>query len=130
MHWANADQYYVKTGEHFTDYTYRSGEVTVRFELTAADTEQNNVKGERRFFVPRTGEAAYDEDARTLTVPFEYRPLGAKEQTAYGTRNQQEKIIEAAAARPASKRSWTHRTRRKGCCGGVWRRSLSSLVIR
>ena len=98
LHWANADQYYVKTGEHFTDYTYGSGDVTVRFELTAADTEQNNVKGERRFFLPRTGEASYDEDARTLTLPFEYRPLGAKEQTAYGTRNQQEKIIEEAAA--------------------------------
>jgi len=98
LHWANADQYYVKTGEHFTDYTYESGGVTVRFELAAADTEQNNVKGERRFFVPRTKDAAYDEDARALTVPFEYRPLDAKEQTAYGTRNQQEKIVEEAAA--------------------------------
>jgi adenine-specific DNA-methyltransferase len=98
LHWANADQYYVKTGEHFTDYRYKSGGVTVRFELVAADTEQNNVKGEKRFFVPRTEDAAYDGDARTLTVPFEYRPLTAKEQTAYGTRNQQEKIIEEATA--------------------------------
>ncbi|MGH3148098.1 MAG: DNA methyltransferase, partial [Rubrobacter sp.] len=102
LHWSNADQYYVKTGEHFTDYTYRSGDVTVRFELTAADTEQNNVKGERRVFLPRTNEASYDEDARIVTVPFEYRPLNAQEQTAYGTRNQQEKIIaEAAANLPA-----------------------------
>jgi adenine-specific DNA-methyltransferase len=88
----------VKTGEHFTDYRYKSGGVTVRFELVAADTEQNNVKGEKRFFVPRTKDAAYFGDARTLTVPFEYRPLTAKEQTAYGTRNQQEKIIEEATA--------------------------------
>jgi adenine-specific DNA-methyltransferase len=101
LHWANADQYYVKTGEHFTDYRYKTNSgITVRFELVAADTEQNNVKGERRFFVPRTQDTSYDEDASALTVPFEYRPLTAKEQTAYGTRNQQEKIIEEAAADP------------------------------
>jgi adenine-specific DNA-methyltransferase len=98
LHWANADQYYVKTGEHFTDYRFKNNGVTVHFELAAADTEQNNVKGERRFFVPRAKDAVYDEDARTLTIPFEYRPLTAREQTAYGTRNQQEKIIEEAAA--------------------------------
>ena len=23
LHWANADQYYIKTGEHFTDYRYK-----------------------------------------------------------------------------------------------------------
>jgi adenine-specific DNA-methyltransferase len=99
LHWANADQYYVKTGEHFTDYRYKAPDgITVHFELTAADTEQNNVKGHRRFFVPRTKDAAYDADARALTVPFEYRPLNTKEQAAHGTRNQQEKIIEEAAA--------------------------------
>ena len=99
LHWANADQYYVKTGEHFTDYRYKTNSgVTIRFELVAADTEQNNVKGERRFFVPHTEDASYDEDARGLTVSFEYRPLTEKEKTAYGTRNQQEKIIEEAAA--------------------------------
>ncbi len=47
LHWANADQYYIKTGEHFTDYRYKAPDgVTVHFELTNADTEQNNVKGE------------------------------------------------------------------------------------
>jgi adenine-specific DNA-methyltransferase len=98
LHWANADQYYVKTGEHFTDYRFKNNGVTVHFELAAADTEQNNVKGEKRFFIPQAKDAAYDGNARALTIPFEYRPLTAKEQTAYGTRNQQEKIIEEATA--------------------------------
>ncbi len=98
LHWANADQYYIKTGEHFTDYRYKSKDgVTVHFELGSADTEQNNVKGDKRFFVPRTKEASYDEQSRTLTIPFEYRPLTAKEEKAYGTRNQQDKIIVEAA---------------------------------
>lgn len=98
LHWANADQYYVKTGEHFTDYRYKAPDgVTVHFELESADTEQNNVKGDKRFFVPRTKEAAYDGESRTLTVPFVYRPLTAKEEKAYGARNQQEKVIAEAA---------------------------------
>ena len=102
LHWANADQYYIKTGEHFTDYRYKHGGVTVHFELTTADTEQNNVKGDKRFFVPRPKEAFYDEEDRTLTIPFEYRPLVAKEEKAYGARNQQEKVIaEAAEQLPA-----------------------------
>lgn len=103
LHWANADQYYIKTGEHFTDYRYKAPDgVTVCFEITAADTEKNNVKGEKRFFVPRTKEAAYDEHVRTLTVHFEYRPLTAKEEKAYGSRNQHEKVIaEAVEQLPA-----------------------------
>jgi adenine-specific DNA-methyltransferase len=99
LHWANADQYYVKTGEHFTDYRYKHAGVTVRFEISAADTEKNNVKGEKRFFVPRAKEASYDKDARSLTVPFEYRPLTAKEEKAYGARNQQDRILAEAAER-------------------------------
>ncbi len=100
LHWANADQYYIKTGEHFTDYSYKAPDgVTVDFELTSADTEQNNVKGDKRFFVPRPKEASYDEEGRTLTIPFEYRPLVAKEEKAYGARNQQEKVISEATER-------------------------------
>jgi len=45
LYWANHDQYYIKTGEYFTDYTWKAANgVTVHFKLTAADVEQNNVK--------------------------------------------------------------------------------------
>lgn len=103
LHWANADQYYVKTGEHFSDYRYRAKNgATVHFDLTAADAEQNNVKGEKRFFVPRVKAASHDARARELTVPFEYRPLTAREKTAHGAGKAQEKLLEeAAAALPA-----------------------------
>jgi adenine-specific DNA-methyltransferase len=33
LYWANQDQYYVKTGEYFTDYTFTSHDVTVHFKL-------------------------------------------------------------------------------------------------
>ncbi len=97
LHWANADQYYVKTGEHFHNYDWKAPNgVSVRFRVQEADVEQDNVKGERRFFLPSLGTAAWVESARTLTVPFAYRPLNAQEKRRYGGKNQQEKILAAA----------------------------------
>ncbi len=93
LHWANKDQYYVKTGEHFTDYTFKAAGITVHFALKAADVEQNNVKGEKRFFVPVVNETAWDAETRELALPFEYRPLTEQEQVTWGTRDQQTKII-------------------------------------
>ena len=68
----------------------------MRFRLHNADVEQNNVKGERRFFVPRVSETQWDAGNSAVEIPFEYRPLSASETAAYGNRNQQEKIIEEA----------------------------------
>jgi adenine-specific DNA-methyltransferase len=95
LHWANSDQYYVKTAEHFTDYSYTTADgAAVRFELVEADTEQNYVKGERRFFVPHLSDLRFKEEARELTVPFQYRPLNEQETKAFGNQRQQEKIVE------------------------------------
>ncbi len=48
FHWANADQYYIKSAENFTNYAFLLEEndtnYRVRFELGDATTEQNNVK--------------------------------------------------------------------------------------
>ncbi|HWP82433.1 MAG TPA: site-specific DNA-methyltransferase [Bacteroidota bacterium] len=94
LYWANHDQYYVKTGEYFTNYSYKAPNgVTVHFKLQQADVEQNNVKGEKRFFLPVLSGIAWDETARTLTIPFQFRPLTAQEAIAYGQKNQQEAII-------------------------------------
>ncbi len=99
LHWANRDQYYVKTDEHFRNYDWQAPNgVAVRFRLRNADVEQNNVKGDRRFFLPVVADVRWDDDARTVTIPVEYRPLRADEQQNYGTRNQQDKIIADAVA--------------------------------
>ena len=99
LHWANRDQYYVKSDAHFRNYDWNAPNgVAVRFRLDNANVEQNNVKGETRFFLPLTENARWDGDARTITIPFEYRPLKTDEKTVYKKRNTQEDIIAQAIA--------------------------------
>jgi len=96
LHWANSDQYYIKTGENFTDYSYRHAVKdgwTVRFKLRNADVEQNNVKGAKRFFIPRAADVALDPATRTLTVPFDYRSLTKDEEAQFPGNGLQEKIL-------------------------------------
>lgn len=102
LHWANSDQYYVKSDEHFRNYDWKAANgLSVQFRLKNANVEQNNVKGDRRFFVPCISETEWEADHNTLMIPFEYRPLVGSEATAYGTMNQQDKIVaEAISAIP------------------------------
>ena len=53
LHWANHDQYYIKSGEYFNDYSWQAPKGrSVHFKLNNANVEQNNVKGEKRYFLP------------------------------------------------------------------------------
>ena len=99
LHWANSDQYYVKTDAHFRNYDWNAPDgVAIRFRLDNANVEQNNIKGERRFFLPLTDHVRWDNDARAVTIPFEYRPLNTSEKAAYKSRNTQENIIAHAVS--------------------------------
>jgi adenine-specific DNA-methyltransferase len=99
LHWANRDQYYVKTSERFTDYRFTAGPslrlgsaqatssgqaYTVWFRLQRAEVPQDNVKGDKRYFVLHDEEPlAYDDGRQTLTIPFAYRPLSEEEEAHY-----------------------------------------------
>ncbi len=96
LHWANRDQYYVKSGEHFSDYRFKSQEITVIFDLQNVDIEKDNVQGVKRFFIPIAAETKYNSETDKVCIPFEYRPLTDDEKSRYGTRDQQDKIIDAA----------------------------------
>ena len=97
LHWANSDQYYIKTVERFHDYSFTTAHGTrVHFKLRAADVEQNNVKGERRFFLPCVKAADAAEAGGKLTIPFEYRPLNEQEEDDYDKSDQQAAIIAEA----------------------------------
>jgi len=93
LHWANKDQYYIKTGENFKNYSFKIGEYTVEFLIREAEGTTNNNKAEKRFFVLVSNEPEYDAENKQLTIFFEYRGLSKDEEKEYGTRNVQEVII-------------------------------------
>ena len=92
LHWANKDQYYVKTSEYLRDYAFRlrpddkKNPMRVHFRLTdATEGEHGNVKaaeGKDRVFIPAVpGESGHGflgeedgEQGRELVIRFEYRP--------------------------------------------------------
>ena len=96
LHWANRDQYYVKSGEHFSTYRFKSVGITVIFDLRDVDVEKDNVKGAKRFFIPLSAETSYSSETKELRIPFEYRPLTDAEKKRYSGQKQQDKIVDAA----------------------------------
>ena len=96
LYWANDDQYYVKSDEHFRDYAFARQGITVRFTVRAAHVERNDVKGDKRFFLPQVEAITCDAEAGLVLIPFHYRPLTGPEETVYGRRNRQEAIIRSA----------------------------------
>ena len=86
LHWANHDQYYVKSSEYFKDYVFTmpSGK-RVRVHLVAASSEQDNKKeqaGKERRFIICKENPIYEENGE-LFIRFEYRPDdGKKKQDA------------------------------------------------
>ena len=97
LHWTNRDQYYVKSGEHFSAYRFKSQGITVTFDLRNVDIEKDNVQGAKRFFIPLPAETTYSPETDAICIPFEYRPFTDEEQSFHGNRDQQNKIINAAA---------------------------------
>ena len=80
LHWANADQYYIKTTENYSSYVFvvgpgKKARRRVRFEIAAADNEKDNIKettGKQRFFVLAKDVIA--EQADDLIIRFDHRP--------------------------------------------------------
>ncbi len=78
LHWANADQYYIKTSEYFKNYSFRLPDRrTAHFVLREASTEQNNNKTqnnqERRFALyVADGEPTVEVVDGELNIYFTY----------------------------------------------------------
>ncbi len=83
LHWANRDQYYIKTSEYLRDYAFRlkpddgAKPMRVHFRLVdAAEGEHGNVKaaeGKDRVFI-LAGEDFIAEEDGDLVLRFAYRP--------------------------------------------------------
>ncbi len=97
LHWANKDQYYTKSGEHFTNYSFKLMDGrTVHFRLASADVAKDNRKEseknrlfalcERRMVVREDGDGeTYEEEQvpiqekeNELTIWLEYKSLQDK----------------------------------------------------
>ena len=92
LHWANKDQYYIKTSEYLRDYAFRlrpddeKKPMRVHFRLAdAAEGEHGNVKaaeGKNRVFIlSAPGDSGHDfiaeeygERGKEFVIRFEYRP--------------------------------------------------------
>ena len=88
LHWANADQYYIKTSEYLRDYAFRlrpeddQRPMRVHFRLVdAAEGEHGNVKAaagkERRFALADEDPLVLEQDE--LVIRFTYQPREAKQ---------------------------------------------------
>jgi adenine-specific DNA-methyltransferase len=126
LHWANKDQYYTKSGENFSNYSFKLEDGrTVHFRLAAADTAKDNRKDndkERRFAlvaaktVTRLDENGDEVEEELLPVEetvgrdghpeliirFEYaaQPKGTKQEALVT------KAVEAVLADTAVKARW------------------------
>lgn len=88
LHWANRDQYYIKTSEYLRDYAFRlrpgdeQRPMRVHFRLVdASEGEHGNIKPsenkDRVFVLAPGGESGQDfivEEDGELKIGFEYRP--------------------------------------------------------
>lgn len=83
FHWANRDQYYVKTSEHFATYRFNADGFSVEFTVEDANVPQDNVKGDERYFILDNDPVSWDEDEQTLTVTFQYRLITQDEADAF-----------------------------------------------
>lgn len=126
LHWANKDQYYTKSGENFSNYSFKLEDGrTVHFRLAAADTAKDNRKDndkERRFAliekktVTRVDDEGdeYEEKllpveevtaadgGKELIIRFEYaaQPKGTRQDTLVA------KAVEAVLADASVKARW------------------------
>ncbi len=95
FHWANHDQYYIKSSETFNHYAFKSqnayGEVVVHFKLDHAQMEQGNVKAnEPNYFLLAEKEPEFKENE--FTIYFEYRPLTEEDKSTVKGNNKQDAL--------------------------------------
>lgn len=82
LHWANHDQYYIKTSEYFSDYTFElPDERRVHFRIEEAASERDNnipLDDTSRRFVLADEDAISEEDGE-LVIRFHYKPVDTKQ---------------------------------------------------
>lgn len=98
LHWANADQYYIKTAEHFRDFIFKVDEKRVHFKLIEAQTQRdNNKEQEKRVFILAEENSVVEVNGE-LIIRFEYRWDAANRRQKALNENAVENIMKVAPA--------------------------------
>jgi len=97
LYWATKDMYYVKTGEFFKKYSFRTGRYLVTFVLAEAKVEVGNVKGEKKYFLLSPDESVtIDDAAGSVEIRFNYRGLTDEETSKFGKSDVQAALVKDA----------------------------------
>ena len=120
LHWANKDQYYIKSGEWHKDYRFRAGGKAIRFRLVDATEVTGNNKepdeAKRRYIL--VDDQPVVVDGGTLTLRFHFRaPTDGDKQRAAGA----VAIFGADYAKPRGAKKGDERTQ---FCADAERRAL------
>lgn len=84
LHWANADQYYIKTSQYFRNYSFKLNDgKRVEFTLHEANTELNNNLAqnnmERRFALLDKDPVSWDDTTLHINFTYELHPKATKQ---------------------------------------------------
>ena len=75
LHWANKDQYYIKSSKDLKDYTFtlpqQFGEKRIQFKCMRQDPVLNNNNAKREFHLDEEDEITVADDA--LVIPFHFK---------------------------------------------------------
>ena len=113
LHWANKDQYYIKSSQYFRRFSFRARDLRVNFRIVEAEEEIGNVKAkEKQFFIISQEKVYdYDEPKKEMNIYLEYRSLSEDEKERFGKRVKQEDlnkfILEAIAKELANQKKFS-----------------------
>jgi adenine-specific DNA-methyltransferase len=84
LYWANAEQYYTKTGELFRDYTFLTNNFKIIFRVVEATEELGSNKATKERFFILDEEMPFEVNSNNLIVRFNYRELTEDEVKHFG----------------------------------------------
>jgi len=99
LYWATADQYYIKTGLLFRDYTFKTEGIKVVFRVVEAKDELGSNKATKERFFVLDDENPIEITDNDVIIRFQYRELSEEEVKMYeveggSNSSKQEKINE------------------------------------
>ncbi|EJI1396048.1 site-specific DNA-methyltransferase [Vibrio alginolyticus] len=98
LHWANKDQYYIKSGENFANYSFKLDDGRkVSFKLLAADTAKDNLKdndADRRFVLIEPHiRTKLDEDGEEYEQAYQAVEVVKKTELVNGESVENEELV-------------------------------------